>query len=445
MHSPTHHTQNTHPTQNPPDPSKLIELSLAQLAQIRDQMVEQITQGLNVPNQAVKALPAFVRLPDKACSGEVVVLDAGGTNVRAARIDFSGDCVEFVAPSAHDGQLMSQAQVVNAIDATEFFQRQADLVQQVCAEPSFDLGYCFSYPSTNTPDGDARLVTWTKGINVADVVGTSLRQHILKALGRNHQIAHKIPVLNDTVTTLLASAWMSSCDRYIGLIAGTGLNAAAFYPVKHIHKLTPVERQGWADDDWMAVNLEIGNFHPVGLTAFDDALDALRIHDNPQHQRLEKAASGRYIPLIFGQVIGREACLNLVDGHAFDPEDVASHAGMVAQLRNYNDPMIANVARAIIDRSADLTATILAAIILGQNTQNNTHNTQNAPNRQITTGILIEGTLFWKTPGYQERVAQQLQQLIPEHIQPKFLHNDCDVQTNFIGAGYAALTQPDAD
>lgn len=124
--------------------------------------------------------------------------------------------------------------------------------------------------------------------------------------------------------------------------------------------------------------------------------------------------------------------MNLPVEYAFDPDDIQSHAGMVANLRDYPDARIAQAARAVIERSADLTAVVLAAIIKGQNADN-------FDERAVTTGILIEGTLFWKTDGYKERVEQQLRQLIPAHITPQFLHNDLAVQTNFIGVGYATL------
>jgi hexokinase len=418
--------------QNSPKSFTDISLSTAQLIEIRDQMVAGIAQGLALPNQTVKALPAFTRLPETLHDGEVVVLDAGGTNVRAAQIAFAQNEVRYVQDKQRDESLMSQAQEVGAISSEVFFQRQADLVHQVCQQPEFDLGYCFSYPSTNTPDGDAQLVTWTKGIVVENVIGRSLREMIGKAIANNNQTAHKIPVLNDTVTTLLAGAWLTDCDQYIGLIAGTGLNAAAFYPVSQITKLTDDEKKGWKDTDLMAVNLEIGNFHPKFLSTFDDTLNALRVHDNPNKQRLEKAASGRYIAPIIGQMVGREVCLNLPAEYAFDPEDIYSHAGMVAKLRDYPDATIAQAAHALLERSADLTAVILAAIIMGQNADS-------TERRAVTTGILVEGTLFWQTEGYKEHVAEQLQQLIPPHITPQFLHNDLDVQTNFIGLGYATL------
>ena len=416
-----------------PHPVPNLSLSFEQLEQLRDQLADEIAQGLAQPNQAIKALPAFACLPKNELNGDVMVLDAGGTNVRAAKIAFIGKEVQFTKVKHRDEYLMSEAQVVGAISADTFFRRQADLIRKVSDETEFDLGYCFSYPSTNSPDNDARLVTWTKGINIDGVIGESLRSKICQAIAQNGQTAHKVPVLNDTVTTLVAGAWLSDCDQYIGLIAGTGLNAAAYYRVDQIGKLSEEEKSGWRDDEVMAVNLEVGNFHPKYLTEYDDALNARRVDDNPGKQRIEKAASGRYIAPIFGQIVGRERCMNLADGFAFDPDDIATHAGQVTLLRHYPDPYIAQTAEAVINRSADFTAVILAAIIMGQNAHNL------SGEQPITTGILVEGTLFWKTEGYQERVAAQLDRLTPDHLKAQFLQNDLDVSTNFIGVGYATL------
>ena len=187
----------------------------------------------------------------------------------------------------------------------------------------------------------------------------------------------------------------------------------------------------------MAVNLEVGNFHPKFLTQYDDELNDLRVDDNPGKQRIEKAASGRYIAPIFGRIVGRELCMSLKDGFAFDPDDIATHAGQVTLLRHYPDSYIAQTADAIINRSADFTAVILAAIIMGQNANNLSDDP--ALQKPVTTGVLVEGTLFWKTEGYKERVADQLDRLTPDHLSAKFLHNDREVSTNFIGIGCATL------
>lgn len=408
-----------------------LTLSSAQLEQTRDELASNIAEGLARDGQRIKALPSFMRRPTGGAHGEAVVLDAGGTNVRAAHVKLDGKAVNFITEPQADRTLMSEAQTIGEISREAFFERQAALIQKVCSDAEFNLGYCFSYPSTNTPDGDAALVNWTKGINIAEMIGVPLREQLVGAIAKQGQTAHKTPVLNDTITTLLAAAWMEpDCDQYIGLIAGTGMNAAGFYKTAQITKLSDVEGEGWSSDELMAVNLELGNFYPSCLSKYDDALDAEGVDDNPGKQRLEKAVAGKYIPEIFGRIVGREACLALPDAWAFDPEAGSrTHAGHVTQLRRYHGVM-ADVATALIDRGADLTAAALAGVIKSQNM---------STNKAHTIGILAEGTLFWQTEGYRERVESTLNKLIPSHVHVRILQNTSDVDANFIGAACVAL------
>lgn len=408
-----------------------LTLSNQQLEQVRDELAQQIAQGLAQDGQTIKALPSYMRRPSGNAQGDVVVVDAGGTNVRAAHVQLNGKEVSFISAPQADRTLMSEAQTVGAISRETFFARQAALVQKVCAASEFNLGYCFSYPSSNQPNGDAALVNWTKGINIEQMIGTSLRESLNTATAQNGQTALKTPVLNDTITTLLAGAWMDDgCDQYIGIIAGTGMNAAGFYRTELISKLNATDNAAWDDQELMAVNLELGNFHPSCLSIYDDELDAAGVDDHPGKQRLEKAIAGKYTASIFGRIVGREACLALPDAWAFDPESGSrTHAGHVTQLRRYHGYM-AEIATALINRGADLTAAALAGVVVSQDMPNN---------QPATIGVLAEGTLFWQTQGYRERVEATLSALTPGHITIKILQNTSDVDANFIGAACAAL------
>ncbi|TDR28874.1 hexokinase family protein [Hydromonas duriensis] len=410
---------------------ELLTLSTEQLMQIRDGLANKIAEGLAKDGQDIKALPAYMRRPSGQINGDAVVLDAGGTNVRAAHIAMQGQEVSFITEPQADRTLMHDAQTPGLVSPAQFFERQAALIQRICPAPEFNLGYCFSYPSTNTPDGDAALVTWTKGINVSNMVGVPLRKQLIDALAAQGQTAHHTPILNDTVTTLAAAAWMApECDTYIGLIAGTGMNAAGFYRSSQITKLSADEVKGWRPDELMAVNLEIGNFHPPFLSHYDDELDAAGVNDHPGKQRLEKALGGKYTAELYGRIVGREACLALPDAWAFDPEAGSrTHAGHVTQLRRYHG-LMADTATALINRSADLTAAALAGVLKSQDL---------SPEKNHTVGILAEGTLFWQTEGYRERVESTLHALIATHIKVRILHNTSNVDANFIGAACAAL------
>jgi hexokinase len=172
----------------------------------------------------------------------------------------------------------------------------------------------------------------------------------------------------------------------------------------------------------MAVNLESGDFTPRDiLTSWDQALDASLLPEQRNRQRFEKAVSGAYLPLLLRESAGRDACVKA----GFDPDDPTVDAGTVVALRDH--PVLGEAATALVDRSADMIGAGLAALIaaLGE------------PSR---TAILVEGTLFHKTPGYPERVAARLRELAP-HTETVFIVNDeGGVPANMLGAASAALT-----
>ncbi len=148
-----------------------------------------------------------------------------------------------------------------------------------------------SYPTESVPSGDAKLLRWTKGVDIKRDDRRSGREAFtgLSKRKRNKIKFTNIKVLNDTVASLFAGLTDSSYDAYIGLIVGTGTNMATFIPADKIKKLSPSHKV----DGLIPVNLESGNFHPPFLTAVDNTVDV--ISDNPGRQRFEKAVSGMYL------------------------------------------------------------------------------------------------------------------------------------------------------
>ena len=94
------------------------------------------------------------------------------------------------------------------VETREFFARQADLIEKACVEKEINLGYCFSYPTEILTDGNARLLKWTKGVNIPNVVGTLIGSKIRAALNEKGIKIIKLAILNDTVASLLAGTWM---------------------------------------------------------------------------------------------------------------------------------------------------------------------------------------------------------------------------------------------
>jgi hexokinase len=392
---------------------------MSQLAGLRDRMAAAIAAGLGKPDQEVRALPAYLRRPAAGLSGRVVALDVGGTHMRAAEVELGAGAARLVS-AIHENDLMRQA-TKRDFSCDEFFAAQAELIASVAAEDDLKIGYCFSYPATITPEREAVLIEWTKGIRIGGVEGHAVGALLREALRRHGKTTRAIPVLNDTVASLLAGAALApEFDHSIGVIVGTGTNMAGFFPLRTIAKLGAVA--GWRADEMMAVNLESGDFTPRDiLTSWDEALDASLLPEQRHRQRFEKAVSGAYLPLLLREVAGRDACVQA----GFDPDDPNIDAGTVVALRDHS--VLGQIATLLIDRSADMIAAGLAALIAAWA----------EPSR---TAILVEGTLFHKTPGYPERVSSRLHELAPR-TEAVFIANDeGGVPANMLGAASAALT-----
>ncbi len=383
------------------------QLTPTQLRDIRDAMAQAIQAGFSSDGQQVAALPAYLAPPRTDLVGEALVVDTGGTNMRAAWVELGpGDTSRIKAgPIAKRLELRGDKRV----DREGFFRMQADLVDALGAPKGLPVGYCFSYPSEVLPNLDARLIKWTKGLDLPDVVGTLVGDGLHKALAAHEPL--DVRVLNDTVAALLYASLISSGDNpahAVGLIVGTGTNMACYASAANAPKLTADGIQGT-----IAINLESGNFSPPHLTVFDDIVD--RESNNPGQQRFEKSVSGFYLPFIYRAALG-------------NPPDVDPHLGtqiLVDKRTQALDTEEGQLAAALLDRAADIVGAGLAAVIA-----------QYTDARHVT--ILSEGSLFWRPPGFADRAQATLRSLLPESIDFS-VHRMVDA--NLFGAAAAALSR----
>ncbi len=387
---------------HPRDPAELFSMPPDALARQRASFAQQIRSGLATDGQRIAGLPAWLPRPDGGLAGRALVVDIGGTNARAAIVELSPD----QPPAVVAGPVTAPVPGVGDPSVTReaFFDVQAALVAQLEPPPGLPLGYCFSYPARILPCGDAELVRWTKDIRVAGVEGQRVGSLLREALERAGVRVGPLRVLNDTVAALLAGPLGGEREHGIGLIVGTGTNMAAYFPHDRIGKLP-----GGPDLPAMAVNLESGNLDLAELTGWDMELDVAS--DNPGLQPFEKAVSGRYLPRL----------LAIAQGEHGRPEP-AEGAGLLVRLREHGEPAEASLAAGILDRSADLVACGLAAVI------------DNLPPGGVT--VVAEGGLFWKAPGYADRVRGTLGDLLGD------AERVCVVgigDANLAGAAAAAL------
>ena len=255
----------------------------ATLARFQHEMAE----GLAGRPISLAMIPAYIGIDKPVPVGKpVIVLDAGGTNLRAALVTFDAagtSRVEKFSKTAMPGAQGTRA------TAQDFYNVLAGLLAPLLADAD-DIGFVFSYPAEITPDCDARLIRWTKQVDMPDLVDAMVGAGLAKALkARGH--AKRITVLSDTVATLLAgkSAGISRrYSNYVGLILGTGTNIAYVAPNATITKVKNLPPNGA-----MTINAETGGFTGVPQTEFDRAFDATT--KDTGDYTFEKMISGAYL------------------------------------------------------------------------------------------------------------------------------------------------------
>jgi len=180
-------------------------------------------------------------------------------------------------------------------------------------EKNFQLGFTFSFPVEQVGINSGKLIRWTKGFDIDDVIGKDVCALLQDEIDALHLPVRVAALVNDAVGTLMARSYTSpgKTGTLLGGIFGTGTNGAY---VEKLDKITKMETiKGSADYDKstgeMIVNTEWGSFdnHLSVLpnSPYDEALNKESV--NPGIQMFEKRVSGMFL----GEIL-RRAILHLM-------------------------------------------------------------------------------------------------------------------------------------
>lgn len=391
-------------------------LTQDQLAAIARVLSERIRKGLETPDQEILAIPTYLPVENIPHTGRALVVDLGGTNVRAAvvalkegRLVFEKGPVSTAIPIQRNVPL----------ERARFLDAMAELISSLDPQDGLPLGYCFSYPTLSTPDGDAKLIRWTKEVFVNDTVDEKVGHMLVEHLAqfRKPVKCSSVAVINDTVACLLGGLAAVDADGYIGLIVGTGNNAALVLDAHAVPKLPKEFNWHWP----LPINLESGNFDPPYLTTFDAQLDAES--ENPGHHRFEKAVSGVYLAKVL-KLACPESSVDVAVG-AKAVVDVAYKTGNPAS-KEYE------LAHQILQRSANLVAASLAGTI---DVLASAHSCKKI-------GIVAEGGLFWGCPDYKKWTDAALRSVLDAMGHSQIAFEIVSVENaNLTGSAVGALSE----
>ena len=399
--------------------------------------LSEMEKGLKGEESSLRMIPTYVGVNGKIPQGaKAAVLDAGGTNFRSAIVS--------IPPQVEDKKNQPMPGAKADVSEDDFYAAFATELKRVAPKATVKkFGWCFSYNCDATPELDAKLNCWTKGIRAPAIVGQYVGKELLKRLGGG-----TIAIVNDTVATLLAAKATEgdkTYSSYLGFILGTGTNTAYVEKNRNIVKL-----EGLDPDGSMIINAESGSFDKLKQSAFDAAMDAKTI--DPGHNILEKMIAGGYLG-----GVGLEVCKAAAKAGMFS-EKAAKAIGGLGSLETmdfdnfcasfkkegrenpldaiFADPDDAKMARRlgvpVFERAAVLTAIHLAAFCI-----------KSGEGAEASAPIAInaDGSTYYKTRAvpFAETVKRELDDMLVRRRNIHYCITPQVEDASMVGAAIAAM------
>lgn len=381
---------------------------------VAEGLLSDMREGLRSPGKGTAdedMIRTFCLPPEKKAVNEsVIVIDAGGTNFRSCLVTFDAEGNASIS----EMEKTRMPGIEKELSRKEFFEQIAANLEHLKNKAS-RIGFCFSYPMTITEDGDGILLGFSKEVKAPEVVGAKVGECLVKVLEeKGWNKIERITLCNDTVAALLAGASVmpsSEVSSYIGMILGTGLNAAY---IQEDCECCGIKRQ--------IIVCESGKYTSVNRSDFDIAVDAKTV--KPGSFLLEKSCSGAYLgPIgfyalttaakegLFSEKMNKALLglseLTLIEMSNFQdhPYDTSLILGkMAAENANEDDyDMMLQIIDAVVERSARYGAAILIACAL---------QTGMGKSAAKPICILCNGSTFFKTAMIRERVYAYLDEIL---------------------------------
>lgn len=254
---------------------------------VTDKFYDAMVKGLRGERGGLAMLPTYftaegARVPNDE---PVAVLDAGGSNLRAAQVRW-----ENGLPIVERRRVTPMPGSVEPVTWTRFIKDCAAALEP-CLEGTKRVGVCFCYPAEATPDGDLKVLAIDKEVQITAAKGKLVCASLAKELEKRGYAELSFTALNDSAAALIRGR-TGIPPRYgsdfAGMVLGTGVNSAINLSVERIEKLGLP-----AGGTRMIVNMESGAFSDLPQSHFEKAVDAGT--DKPGTSLFEKMVAGRYL------------------------------------------------------------------------------------------------------------------------------------------------------
>ncbi len=400
----------------------------------------EMTAGLAGQASSLRMIPTYLSADAIPPQGDpVIVLDAGGTNLRVALMEF----VPGQGPKQTYFQTVPMLGTKGRLTVDEFYDGLAALMAPI-ADKSDRVGFCFSFPCEILPNLDGKILHFDKEVDITGAEGSILGDGLraaLERLGKSHN--HHLAVINDTVAAMLGAMAQGAgqgSGSYMGFILGTGTNLCASFPNSLITKAPALASKPGST----VINLESGGFDKLERSLVDLNYDATTA--NPGVQVLEKLLSGAYQgPMVLAYLraaaeaglfspqcavkLGALAALTARDISEFLVYSGEEGENPLAFLTGADKDAALELLDAFFRRAARLTAATLAAVMGATGQGGDPKNPVN---------IAAEGTTFYRCPLLHKYLLEDMDALVAKklHLYSRFVQGE---NPNLTGAALAAL------
>ncbi len=369
--------------------------------------LKEMQKGLDGEESSLLMLPSYVNTAGNVRRDRpIVVVDAGGTNLRIALMAFdsAGRCT-FLS----EIKKMKMPGVDEEIGAAEFFEKMSLWLLPYMKEAD-DVSISFAYPTEIQPNLDGRIIRMVKEVSIAGMEGQLLGKRLGGALAEKGVKTCRVVVINDAVASALAGMAEKLNEGYgsfAGTILGTGHNGCYIESNKKIGKL-----RGLASKGTMMINTEGGGYSLAPRSDLDEAFDCTT--NDPGYHVCEKMVSGAYLGPLCAFFLKKAAEEGVFGAHM---QKIREITAMEADrfLRN-GDGKIAEycirpkdvenayaIVENIVLRSARFCALQMAALAVKSKKKDSSR-----------VCITAEGSTFYKMCGLREEVLKTLHPCLDE-------------------------------
>ena len=405
--------------------------------------LHEMKTGLSNEKSSLQMIPTFIEVEGEIPLNEkVIVLEAGGTNFRAASVYFN----DSKRPVIENFKKFPMPGVEKEVGKKEFFDKTIEYMTDVM-NLSKNVGFCFSYPTEMLPTKDGKLVHFSKEVKAKEVEGELIGENINLALKEQGiSEAKKFILLNDTVATLLggkAETQNRKFDGYIGFILGTGTNCCYVEKNKNIIKFENLD-----NEKSQVINIETGGFTKAPGGIIDKEFDATT--KDPGLYTFEKMVSGRYIGPLYHEVIKKALSdglfsnvasvelskmvdLSTIDVNLFlkNPTSIDNTLGKVVNSLDAEDRILLyHLFDIMSERVALLVAISLSAVVIKMD---------KGKDPLLPVCIAAEGTTFYEFKSLKDKIFYYIKKYLIDE-KGRYIEFIKAENATLIGAAIAGLT-----